>query len=206
METNKISHLAINIFKSVIDNYHVLNTVNQKLVNPLKSGTIEYLLYKKSWIDTVQWHYEDLIRDPKIDPIKGMELKRKIDASNQDRTDMVEYIDSFFLNKYNGIKLDKNAEINTESPAWAIDRLSILELKIYHMQEETKRKNTSTKHKKECNIKLDILLKQRIDLSKAIDDLLIKISKGEIYMKVYKQMKMYNDEELNPILYRDSKK
>ena len=135
-----------------------------------------------------------------------MELKRKIDASNQDRTDMVEYIDSFFLNKYNGIKLDKNAEINTESPAWAIDRLSILELKIYHMQEETKRKNTSTKHKKECNIKLDILLKQRIDLSKAIDDLLIKISKGEIYMKVYKQMKMYNDEELNPILYRDSKK
>tara|TARA_B100001057_G_scaffold501045_1_gene619992 strand:- start:9076 stop:9696 length:621 start_codon:yes stop_codon:yes gene_type:complete len=206
METNKISHLAISIFKSVIDNYHVLNTVNQKLVNPLKSGTIEYLLYKKSWIDTVQWHYEDLIRDPKIDPIKGMELKRKIDASNQDRTDMVEYIDSFFLNKYNGIKLDKNAEINTESPAWAIDRLSILELKIYHMQEETKRKNTSTKHKKECNIKLDILLRQRIDLSKAIDDLLIKISKGEIYMKVYKQMKMYNDEELNPILYRDSKK
>ena len=206
METNKISHLAINIFKSVIDNYHVLNTVNQKLVNPLKSGTIEYLLYKKSWIDTVQWHYEDLIRDPKIDPIKGMELKRKIDASNQDRTDMVEYIDSFFLNKYNGIKLDKNAEINTESPAWAIDRLSILELKIYHMQEETKRKNTSTKHKKECNIKLDILLRQRIDLSKAIDDLLIKISKGEIYMKVYKQMKMYNDEELNPILYIDSKK
>ena len=206
METNKISHLAINIFKSVIDNYHVLNTVNQKLVNPLKHGTIEYLLYKKSWIDTVQWHYEDLIRDPKIDPIKGMELKRKIDASNQDRTDMVEYIDSFFLNKYNGIKLDKNAEINTESPAWAIDRLSILELKIYHMQEETKRKNTSTKHKKECNIKLDILLRQRIDLSKAIDDLLIKISKGEIYMKVYKQMKMYNDEELNPILYRDSKK
>jgi len=206
METNKISHLAISIFKSVIDNYHVLNTVNQKLLNPLKQGTIEYLLYKKSWIDTVQWHYEDLIRDPKIDPIKGMELKRKIDASNQDRTDMVEYIDSFFLNKYNGIKLDKNAEINTESPAWAIDRLSILELKIYHMQEETKRKNTSTKHKKECNIKLDILLKQRIDLSKAIDDLLIKISKGEIYMKVYKQMKMYNDEELNPILYRDSKK
>ena len=206
METNKISHLAINIFKSVIDNYHVLNTVNQKLLNPLKQGTIEYLLYKKSWIDTVQWHYEDLIRDPKIDPIKGMELKRKIDASNQDRTDMVEYIDSFFLNKYNGIKLDKNAEINTESPAWAIDRLSILELKIYHMQEETKRKNTSTKHKKECNIKLDILLRQRIDLSKAIDDLLIKISKGEIYMKVYKQMKMYNDEELNPILYRDSKK
>ena len=167
---------------------------------------MEYLLYKKNWIDTVQWHYEDLIRDPEINPIEGMKLKRKIDASNQERTDMVEHIDSYFLNTYKEVKVNKDAEINTESPAWASDRLSILELKIYHMEEETIRKEVSQKHKKECISKLTILIQQSVDLTKAIDNLLDKISKGEKYMKVYKQMKMYNDQELNPVLYKNLKK
>ena len=206
MGVNKISHLALNIFKSAIEDYHILNTINQKLKNPFSSNTFEFLLYKKNWIDTVQWHYEDLIRDPNINPIEGMQLKRKIDASNQERTDMVEYIDSYFLNIYKNVEVNKNAEINTESPAWAIDRLSILALKIYHMEEEVNREGVTKNHKIECNLKLDILLEQRIDLSKAIDSLLEKISKGEKRMKVYKQMKMYNDEELNPVLYKDSKK
>ena len=206
MGVNKISYLALNIFKAAIGDYHILNTINQKLKNPFPSNTFEFLLYKKNWIDTVQWHYEDLIRDPKINPIEGMKLKRKIDASNQERTDMVEYIDSYFLNIYKNVEVNKNAEINTESPAWAIDRLSILALKIYHMEEEVNREGVTKNHKIECNLKLDILLEQRIDLSKAIDTLLEKISKGEKSMKVYKQMKMYNDEELNPVLYKDSKK
>ena len=206
MGVNKISHLALNIFKSAIEDYHILNTINQKLKNPFSSNTFEFLLYKKNWIDTVQWHYEDLIRDPNINPIEGMQLKRKIDASNQERTDMVEYIDSYFLNIYKNVEVNKNAEINTESPAWAIDRLSILALKIYHMEEEVNREGVTKNHKIECNLKLDILLEQRIDLSKAIDSLLEKISKGEKRMKVYKQMKMYNDKELNPVLYKYSKK
>ena len=206
MGVNKISHLALNIFKSAIGDYHILNTINQKLKNPFSSNTFEFLLYKKNWIDTVQWHYEDLIRDPNINPIEGMQLKRKIDASNQERTDMVEYIDSYFLNIYTNVEVNKNAEINTESPAWAIDRLSILALKIYHMEEEVYREGATKNHKIECNLKLDILLEQRIDLSKAIDSLLEKISKGEKRMKVYKQMKMYNDKELNPVLYKDSRK
>ena len=206
MGVNKISYLALKIFKSAIGDYHILNTINQKLKNPFSPNTFEFLLYKKNWIDTVQWHYEDLIRDPNINPIEGMQLKRKIDASNQERTDMVEYIDSYFLNIYKNVEVNKNAEINTESPAWAIDRLSILALKIYHMEEEVNREGVTKNHKIECNLKLDILLEQRIDLSKAIDSLLEKISKGEKRMKVYKQMKMYNDKELNPVLYKDSKK
>ena len=206
MELSKISHLALDIFRAAIEDYHILDSVDQKSKIPFSSGSLEYLLYKKNWIDTVQWHYEDLIRDPEINPIEGMKLKRKIDASNQERTDMVEHIDSYFLNTYKEVKVNKDAEINTESPAWAIDRLSILELKIYHMEEETIRKEVSQKHKKECISKLTILIQQRVDLTKAIDNLLDKISKGEKYMKVYKQMKMYNDQELNPVLYKNLKK
>jgi len=205
VDTNKISNLAIDVFERVIEEYHVLNTVNQEFKNPFPDNTFQHLLYRKNWIDTVQWHYEDLIRDPKIDPVKGMELKRKIDSSNQDRTDMVEYIDSYFLNKYKNIEVLKNAEVNSESPAWAIDRLSILALKIYHMKEEANRTNASENHKAVCNNKLNVLLEQQIDLSNAIDLLLENISKGKKYMKVYKQMKMYNDDELNPILYMKKK-
>ena len=196
------SEKANTIFKEVIDNYHIVNTVDQDFSNPYdkNSHLIEHLLYRKCWIDTVQWHYEDIIRDPKIDPVAALKLKRQIDASNQDRTDMVEYIDSYFLEKYKDVTPKDSATINTESPAWGIDRLSILALKIYHMQEEATRENASETHRQSCQAKLDILLEQRIDLSTAIDTVLKDIRNGDKYMKVYKQMKMYNDDELNPVL------
>lgn len=192
---------ANKIFQDVIAKYHVINTVDQPFENPYdKSNLIDHLLYRKCWIDTVQWHYEDIIRDPQIDPVAALTLKRQIDASNQDRTDMVEYIDSYFLEKYKNVTPKANATINTESPAWGIDRLSILALKVYHMEEEVTRENASDAHKVACQKKLDILLEQRVDLSTAIDTLLSDIEKGDKYMKVYKQMKMYNDDELNPVL------
>ncbi len=193
---------ANKIFKEVIDKYHVVDSVDQDFSNPYdsKSQAIEHLLYRKCWIDTVQWHYEDIIRDPEIDPVAALTLKRKIDASNQDRTDMVEYIDSYFLEKYKEVTPKNEATINTESPAWGVDRLSILALKVYHMHEETVREGASEEHKAACQKKLDILLEQQVDLSTAIDTLLNDIESGDKYMKVYKQMKMYNDDELNPVL------
>ena len=200
---NSFSINAIKIFKQSIDKYHLINSIDQPFKNPYPVNSINYLLYKKNWIDTVQWHYEDLIRDPKINPVKGMDLKRKIDASNQDRTNTVEYIDNYFFDLYKDVKIKDTATINSESPAWAIDRLSILELKIYHMDEEVKRFDATELHKKNCNTKLQILIDQRTDLSKAIDQLLEDIESGNKYMKVYKQMKMYNDEDTNPILYKD---
>lgn len=189
------------LFDKVIIKYHILDKVDQHFENPYGKNELEHLLYRKCWIDTVQWHYEDIIRLPDIDPIQALKLKRKIDASNEDRTNMVEYIDSYFLNLYENVKVGIDAKINTESPAWAIDRLSILALKIYHMKEEANRETASADHRLKCQKKLDILLEQREDLTKAIDELLQNISKGEKYMKVYKQMKMYNDDELNPMLY-----
>lgn len=200
---NSFSINAIKIFKQSIDKYHLINSIDQPFKNPYPVNSINYLLYKKNWIDTVQWHYEDLIRDPKINPVKGMDLKRKIDASNQDRTNTVEYIDNYFFDLYKDVTIKDAATINSESPAWAIDRLSILELKIYHMDEEVKRLDATELHKKNCNIKLQILIDQRTDLSKAIDQLLEDIESGNKYMKVYKQMKMYNDEDTNPVLYKD---
>jgi len=192
---------ANKIFQDVIEKYHIINTVDQPFTNIYtESDLLEHLLYKKCWIDTVQWHYEDIIRDPQIDPVAALTLKRKIDASNQDRTDMVEYIDSYFLEQYKNVEAKADATINTESPAWGVDRLSILALKIYHMNEEATRKDASDSHRAACQKKLDILLEQRIDLSTAIDTLLSDIKKGDKYMKVYKQMKMYNDDELNPVL------
>lgn len=189
------------IFDSVIEKYHIIDTVDQPFENIYDSKTLEHLLYRKSWIDTVQWHYEDIIRLPDIDPIEALTLKRKIDASNQDRTDMVEYIDSYFLKKYENVVTKDSARINSESPAWAIDRLSILALKIYHMKEEATRESASEEHKAACQLKLNILLEQRVDLSTAINDLIADIESGDKYMKVYKQMKMYNDDDLNPMLY-----
>lgn len=203
MSQNSFSINAIKIFKQSIDKYHLINSIDQPFKNPYPVNSINYLLYKKNWIDTVQWHYEDLIRDPKINPVKGMDLKRKIDASNQDRTNTVEYIDNYFFDLYKDVTIKDAATVNSESPAWAIDRLSILELKIYHMDEEVKRFDATELHKKNCNIKLQILINQRTDLSKAIDQLLEDIESGNKYMKVYKQMKMYNDEDTNPVLYKD---
>jgi len=194
------SSLANRIFQESITKYHLIDKVDQPFENPYPKGDIAHLLYHKNWIDTVQWHYEDIIRDPDIDPVAALDLKRKIDASNQDRTDLVEFIDSYFLKKYQSVEIKQNATINTESPAWGIDRLSILALKIYHMAEEANRTDASPEHIAACKTKLDVLLEQRVDLSTAIDQLLDDIAKGEKYMKVYKQMKMYNDDEMNPVL------
>lgn len=203
MSQNHISLLSVKIFRQSIDNYHYVDKVDQPFKNPYPSDALEHLLYRKNWIDTVQWHYEDLIRDPEIEPGEGMKLKRLIDASNQDRTDTVEYIDSYFLNNFKNVAPQKNATVNSESPAWALDRLSILELKIYHMEEEANRKEATESHREKCQEKLQVLLEQREDLSSAIDQLLHDIAQGTKYMKVYKQMKMYNDEDTNPVLYRD---
>lgn len=196
------SDKANKIFAEVINKYHEVNTVDQPFSNPYDkdSQLLEHLLYRKCWIDTVQWHYEDIIRDPNIDPVAALKLKRQIDASNQDRTDMVEYIDSYFLEKYKDVKVNVDATINTESPAWGVDRLSILALKVYHMNEEAEREDASQEHQMACKAKLNVLLEQRVDLSTAINQLLDDIALGRKYMKVYKQMKMYNDDELNPVL------
>ena len=198
-----ISNKAFKIFEMAINDYHIKDDVNQPMKNPFDKESLEYLLYKKNWIDTVQWHYEDLIRDPKISPNNALSLKRKIDSSNQDRTDTVEYIDSFYYSKFKTVEINKNASINTESPAWAIDRLSILALKIFHMKEESERSSGSKEHRDSCKKKLLILMEQKNDLSEAIDQLLQDMKNGLKYMKVYKQMKMYNDESLNPVLYQN---
>jgi hypothetical protein len=190
------------LFDEVIKKYHVIDEVDQPFENPFDSKSFEHLLYRKNWIDTVQWHYEDIIRLPNIDPVEALVLKRKIDASNQDRTDMVEYIDSYFLEKFKNVTVKEGAKINSETPAWAIDRLSILALKIYHMREEASRESASEEHRAKCQEKLNVLLEQRVDLSTAIDDLLNDFATGEKYVKVYKQMKMYNDADTNPMLYK----
>jgi hypothetical protein len=199
------SKLAYSVFEQSIKDYHQFDNVDQPINNPYPKDKFEHLLYLKNWIDTVQWHFEDIIRDPQIDPVAALTLKRRIDASNQERTDMVEYIDSYFLQKYSDVKAKDGAKINSESPAWAFDRLSILALKIYHMHEEANRGEASQEHRDKCQEKLNILLEQRSDLSTAIDDLLADIESGEKFMKVYKQMKMYNDDELNPVLYLNKK-
>ena len=202
MTKTSISSLAIKVFEKSVDDYHVYDDINRLASNPYDKKDFEHLLYEKNWIDAVQWHYEDIIRDPDIDPNEGIKLKRLIDSSNQNRTEMVEYIDSYFLKLYSNVSPKPNAKVNTESPAWALDRLSILILKIYHMKEESLRKDVSEQHRNTCNEKLQVLLEQQKDLSESIDQLLEDLSKGEKKMKVYKQMKMYNDETLNPVLYK----
>ena len=202
MTKTAISSLAIKVFEKSVDDYHIYDDINRLASNPYDKKDFEHLLYEKNWIDAVQWHYEDIIRDPDIDPNEGMSLKRLIDSSNQNRTEMVEYIDSYFLKLYSNVSPKPDAKVNTESPAWALDRLSILILKIYHMKEESLRKDVSEQHRNKCNEKLQVLLEQQKDLSESIDQLLEDLSKGEKKMKVYKQMKMYNDETLNPVLYK----
>ncbi|MBK86124.1 MAG: hypothetical protein CMC86_02855 [Flavobacteriaceae bacterium] len=190
------------IFIDAITQFKEIGSLDAPFVNKYDKNQdlISHLLFRKCWIDAVQWSYEDIIRDPFIKPQDALKLKRKIDASNQDRTDTVEYIDSYFLQKYKDVKPKLDATINSESPAWAIDRLSILALKIYHMRAESVRQDATQSHRNACEIKLNTLVEQRQDLSSAIDNLLIDISHGDKYMKVYKQMKMYNDSELNPVL------
>ena len=192
---------ANKIFNQAINDYHVKDNIDTPINNPFEEGSIENRLYLKCWIDTVQWHFEDIIRDPQIDPAEALLLKRRIDKSNQDRTDLVEQIDSYFREIYKDVKVQDDARINTESPAWAVDRLSILALKIYHMKEQVERPEASAEHKSKCQAKLDVLLEQQVDLSTAIDQLLEDIEAGRKYMKVYRQMKMYNDPSTNPVLY-----
>ena len=196
---------ANEIFNHAIGDYHRWDDVDHPIENPYEPGSLEHLLYHKNWIDTVQWHLEDIIRDPQIDPVAALAIKRRIDKSNQDRTDMVEYIDSYLLDKYRDVEPRPDARLNTETPAWAIDRLSILALKIYHMAREAERTDVGDAHRAACRKKLDVLLAQQVDLSGAIEELIGDIEAGRKYMKTYKQMKMYNDPALNPVLYGQKK-
>ena len=196
---------ANEIFNRAIGDYHRWDDVDHPIENPYEPGSLEHLLYHKNWIDTVQWHLEDIIRDPQIDPVAALAIKRRIDKSNQDRTDMVEYIDSYLLDKYRDVEPRPDARLNTETPAWAIDRLSILALKIYHMAREAERTDVGDAHRAACRKKLDVLLAQQVDLSGAIEELIRDIEAGRTYMKTYKQMKMYNDPALNPVLYGQKK-
>ena len=197
--------LCNQVFNQAIRDYHVTDNIDTPINNPYERDSIENRLYLKCWIDTVQWHFEDIIRDPHIDPIEALALKRRIDRSNQDRTDLVEQIDSYFRQKYSDVNVLPDARINTESPAWAIDRLSILALKIYHMKEQAERTDASDEHRQKCQTKLNVLLEQQVDLGTAIDQLLEDIAAGRKYMKVYRLMKMYNDPSTNPVLYNNKK-
>jgi hypothetical protein len=192
---------AFNIFSGTTALYHATDCVDAPHNNSYAEGSIEFVLAAKNWIDAVQWHLEDIIRDPAIDPVEALALKRRIDRSNQERTDMVEELDTYFRTKYADVTPLPNATINTESPAWALDRLSILALKIYHMQVEVDRTDASDDHRNRCAAKLNVLLEQKVDLITAIDQLLDDIAAGRKYMKVYRQMKMYNDPSTNPVLY-----
>ena len=196
------TELCNQIFNQAIRDYHVTDNVDTPINNPYDRDSIENRLYLKCWIDTVQWHFEDIIRDPHIDPAEALSLKRRIDRSNQDRTDLVEQIDSYFRQYFSDVKPLPDATINTESPAWAVDRLSILALKIYHMREQVERTDASEEHIAKCKAKLAVLEEQQRDLSTAIQQLLDDIKAGRKYMKVYRQMKMYNDPETNPVLYQ----
>jgi hypothetical protein len=201
-----LTTIANNIFAKSISDYHQHNDVNYVFIdNPYPKESLEHLLYLNNWTNTVLWHLEDIVRNPDINPVEGLEIKRRIDKTNQQRNDIVEFIDSFLLNQYKDIKPDTHVRINTETPAWAIDRLSILALKIYHMEQETFRKDVGNEHISTCQGKLDVLLQQRRDLSQAIEELIEDIKAGRCYMKTYKQMKMYNDPTLNPILYTKEK-
>jgi len=194
------------IFERSVADYHKSDNVDAVMVNPYEAGTIDSFLYNKNWIDAVQWHLEDIIRNPEIDPVDALALKRRIDRSNQERTDLVEMIDSYYMDLFSKVTVSKQATLNTETPAWAIDRLSILALKIYHMKVEADRKDASVEHIATCTKKYETLLTQKTDLSLAIDQLLTDIGSGSKFMKFYKQMKMYNDPALNPVLYQGEKK
>lgn len=189
------------LFDRVVLDYHTTDSVDAVCPNPYEPHSIEGLLYRKNWIDTVQWHLEDIIRNPHIDPTEALQIKRRIDKSNQDRTDLVELLDDWFFEQLSGVEVQEGAGINTETPAWAVDRLSILALKIFHMRIEAERTAISEQQKAACSAKLGILLTQRQDLTTAIDQLVADLCQGRKYMKRYKQMKMYNDPLLNPVLY-----
>lgn len=190
------------IFNQQIADYHKIDSVDAPTSNPYEKGSFEHLLWEKSYIDTVQWHLEDLIRPDDVDPVEALRLKRWIDRSNQNRTDLVERIDDYFMSVFKDVPPQQNATINTETPAWAVDRLSILALKIYHFGIEVNRPGASEEHYAKCKAKYETLLTQKQDLTQAIDNLLDELSDGRKVMKLYRQMKMYNDPSLNPMLYK----
>ncbi len=189
------------IFQQSIDDYHVHDHIDTPIHNPFPVGDFNWLLYAKNWIDTVQWHLEDIIRVPDIDPVEALKIKRRIDKSNQDRTDMVEKLDDYFLEQFKNVKYQPGTRINSETPAWLLDRMSILMLKIYHMKEQTERRDASPDHLKSTNAKLAVLMEQKADMQAAFDELVEDIGSGKRRFKVYRQMKMYNDASLNPMLY-----
>ncbi len=188
------------LFSQQIVEYHKTDSVDAEQHNPYQEGTYEHLLWEKSWVDTVQWHLEDLVRPDDVDPVEALKLKRRIDRSNQHRTDLVERIDDHYFMMFKDVAPQADAKLNTETPAWAIDRLSILALKIYHFEIEAHRGDEA--HRAKCQVKLDTLLTQREDLTTAIDQLLGDLAAGRRIMKLYRQMKMYNDPSLNPMLYK----
>lgn len=200
------TELCNSIFTRSIETYHMSDNVDSPMPTPYEAGSFEMLLFHKNWIDTVQWHLEDIIRDPNIDPVEALALKRRIDSSNQDRTDKVEYIDCYFMDKYAHIQPQPQATLNTETLAWAVDRYSILALKIYHMQQEVLRSDVSDTHRQICNVKLSTLMEQKSDLSRSIEQLIADVEAGRKIIKTYKQMKMYNDPTLNPVLYASKSK
>lgn len=190
------------VFQRSIEDYHLQDDVNASIRNPYDTGSFESLLYLKNWIDTVQWHLEDIVRDPGIDPTEGLGIKRRIDRSNQDRTETVEKIDDYFLEAFRKVRYQDNAPINSETPAWLLDRMSILLLKIFHMKEQTERQDVTAEHIARCAGKLSVLNEQREDMRNAFDELMRDIGSGTRRFKVYRQMKMYNDASLNPTLYK----
>lgn len=190
------------VFNKSIEDYHKKDHVDTPILNPYPVNSFEALLYHKNWIDTVQWHLEDIIRLPEINPTEALGIKRRIDKSNQDRTDRVEQIDDFFLEAFKNVIPKTGTRINSETPAWLLDRMSILMLKIYHMQEQTERKDADKEHIAKCQLKLTILMEQKTDMQLAFDELIEDIGTGNRRFKVYRQMKMYNDASLNPMLYQ----
>ncbi len=199
------SELCWKIFDQTIENYHKHDDVDQDFINPFGKDNLEAILYSKNWIDTVQWHLEDIVRDPKVTDKQIAEIKRRIDKSNQDRTDKVELLDDWVVDHFAKTKFEKSAKLNTESVAWVLDRMSILALKIYHMNEQVLRTDIDQEQKEKCQVKLETLLDQKKDLSQSFNELIEDITSGKKRIKVYRQMKMYNDEKLNPALYNKSK-
>jgi len=189
-------------FERSVADYHRTNDVDAPLHNPFTDGSFEALCYLKNWIDTVQWHLEDIVRDPDIDPVKGLELKRRIDKSNQHRTDVVEQMDDRFVQHFSGVTPAPGARLNSETPAWLLDRMSILVLKIWHMREQTERTDAPADHLARCQSRLAILLEQQEDMARCFDELMEEVAAGTRRIKVYRQMKMYNDSSMNPVLYQ----
>lgn len=196
---------ANDLFRQSIQDYHLTDNVDTPVNNPFSADAIAFLLYQKNWIDTVQWHLEDIIRSPTIRPDELVAIKRRIDQSNQDRTDTVEQMDGWFFEQFRGITAKPTARLNSETPAWLLDRMSILQLKIYHFREQVDRPAVSDEHRRRAEQKLAVLLEQEQDLARCFDELLDDIRSGDRYMKVYRQMKMYNDPTLNPVLYSEAK-